>query len=485
MRLKIIAGNLLIVLVTGLVSFLVLRTQLAEELVGDVDVTVQHDKTLFARSWQLAAREFTDQVEEQARAGQVRQSFRALDQGQRRRAAYQACERVSRWFEDPSRGRSGAPDIVAITDEVGKVLARDTDLNRMFGVSLTRALPPLRRVLRLGQTAHDVWDESHENKLLQTAMAPIRDEKGAILGALVVGYDLSNGVARAEGRLLGRDIAFVRPEAVYSSTLRRSQVDALESFLFGDHAANTKQVLHSRSGAVAWSQRLADTDYFGALARLPMAPATPVAFVILADRSAMQAPLTVTWVLLLMTVIGAIATIIYGFRLGTALLRPLERIEEGLLTIINGQTNHRIDVHSAELGGLAYRINQLISLFTGDSETDEQGRVSRVPGAPYVPQSPTLESVVMPNPALAGQNQDARLAAQLGAVKEEEHYRQLYAALRTHAQKTGAPVPVEAEFVAQMQRRAAQVQQQQGGRAVRFVAEVQGRNLEFRPLIVS
>ena len=54
--------------------------------------------------------------------------------------------------------------------------------------------------------------------------------------------------------------------------------------------------------------------------------------------------------------------------------KPIEQIEEGLLTIVNGNTQHRINVEHAELGGIVYRINQLVASLTG--EGDEGGEDS-------------------------------------------------------------------------------------------------------------
>jgi len=49
------------------------------------------------------------------------------------------------------------------------------------------------------------------------------------------------------------------------------------------------------------------------------------------------------------------------------------QIEEGLLKVINGEFEYRFDVKSAEVGGLGYRINQLISVLTGEDEEEENG----------------------------------------------------------------------------------------------------------------
>ncbi len=53
----------------------------------------------------------------------------------------------------------------------------------------------------------------------------------------------------------------------------------------------------------------------------------------------------------------------------------VEEIEEGVLRIINGDVTHRFEVRSSEFGGLAYRVNQLVAVLTGEEEeTEEESR---------------------------------------------------------------------------------------------------------------
>ena len=118
------------------------------------------------------------------------------DAAERRARAHAAANGIGDWFRDPSRsGKLGRPDVVVITDETGTVVARDADPNRMHGQKLSKALPKLREVLSEGRVETDVWaDEAQAMTTQQLAMAPIRDERGKILGALVVGYGITDGV---------------------------------------------------------------------------------------------------------------------------------------------------------------------------------------------------------------------------------------------------------------------------------------------------
>src|SRR6185503_21381986 len=110
-----------------------------------------------------------------------------------------------------------------------------------------------------------------------------------------------------------------------------------------------------------------------------------------------------------------------GWSLGSYISRPLATLEEGLLAILNGQTDKRFDLDHAELGGLAFRIDQLLNQLMGVEEdnTDEQGRVSKAPTAASfgdalaVDRSGNLPQVPGSNPAL-------------GQEPAEQYYRRLY-----------------------------------------------------------
>ena len=76
--------------------------------------------------------------------------------------------------------------------------------------------------------------------------------------------------------------------------------------------------------------------------------------------------------LLVLMGIAGIFVIVVGALLGGHFLKPVMAIEEGLLKVINGEYEYRFDVKSAEVGGLSYRINQLIGVLMGEEEEDEE-----------------------------------------------------------------------------------------------------------------
>ncbi len=500
MRLKIIAGNLGVVVLLGLVAYFTVTSQLRTQLSNELEADIDNQRVLFDRSFRLSALEFLDLVRDRAATRQLRDIFGGLDLDSRRTRAFEAAEATHAWFGDPARGGRGAPDIVAVVDDTGKIIARDGARNVMFGKALGGSLPALAQALKTGDPAHDVWLEDEQKKVLQTAIAPIRSETGTILGALVVGYDLSNGLASSEAKVLKRDIAFVIDGNVYSSSLDGSRSKDLKEFLFGGAKATTQSVLGGQMAASqAWRVTLGGDEYTGVTSRLPLAPSLPVGFTVLGDRTVRMQLASTANVILIMLVLGALLVIGYGFAIGTSIMRPIEEIEEGILAVINGKTDLRLETDSAELGGLAFRINQLLNVFTGTEEASEdaEGKTSVPPAASHWKDAEFADApgAGAAAPAAGGAAaaapaeeviDDPALAAKLGAESEAAYndrvYRE-YAAAKQALGENVSNIPQD-RFAQRLKGRADALVQKHGCRMVRFQVHTQNNQVVLRPVLI-
>lgn len=494
MRLKIIGGNLIAVLLLGLVSYLVVGARLRGELTEEINSQLGNDQTLLDRSWRLASLEFLRHVADKAAESEVRAVFTGLDEAGRRTRAFEAANEIATWLGDPARGRGGQPDIVAFTDETGKVIARNADRNRMYGANLAAELPALRNVLSGRPAVHDVWNKADEQKIFQTAVAAIRNESGTVLGALVVGYDVSNGLAQREAQILGRDVAFVIDGKVYSSSLPADAVEGLKAHLFGPAVAQTRAALAGQAISPRWDAQLGAAEYVGVTAPLPMSQSVQVAYVVLANKTARMAIASVANIIVVAMVLFIVVVVVYGWVVGSSFERPIEEIEEGVLAVINGRTDLRLDIQSAELGGLAYRINQLLNVFTGVSEAeseDEEGRVSRPPepaawkDSAFADQTATIQGAA----AGGGANdaiEDSALAAQLAAEAEDAYYARVYSEYVAAKQAIGENVGniPQDKFAQRLKQNEAALVQKHGCRMVRFQVQSRGNQVILRPVII-
>lgn len=484
MRTKIIAGNLVAVLVVGLVSYLVVSSQLQGKLLSELNAEVATDSALFERTWRLSGLEFVARVDELAGEDASHRVFLALDENGRRNSANQRADRVAGLFE---RHKREAPEVVAVTDADGRIIARNQNVNRMHGDDLKPQLRTLAGVLERGRPALDVWSfRQGQPKLLQTAIAPIRDVDGTIVGSLIVGYDMSNGMASRAGQLLGRDVVFFTEGAVYSSSLDGTNLAALDEALFTQHRAATASALAGGDASDVWAAEIGAREYLGVTGALPLAASTQVAYAVLADRTAALATASPVTTILVMTAIGLLLVLVYGFMIGTSLIKPIEQMEEGVLAVINGRTDLRLDIESAELGGLAYRINQLLNVFTGTPEEDSDGRVSSAPEAAWASDAGSTPSAPVRAAEANAEDEDPALAAKLAEEAEDAYYERIFQEYVAAKEAQGENVSsiTKERFVQRLQANEQSLLKKHGCRMVRFQVQVRGAQVNLRPVII-
>ena len=500
MRLKIVAGNLAVVVLLGLVAYLTVSGQLRAQRTNELESAIDNDRLLFDRSFRLSALEFEDFVASRAATRQMLDIFGGLDLDSRRTRAYEAAEATHAWLGDPARGGRGSPDIVLVVDETGRVVARNGARNVMFGKALIPTIPALGIALKTGSSRHDVWLEDEQNKVLQTAVAPIRTETGTVLGALVVGWDLSNGFAASEGKLLGRDVAFIVDGKVYGSSLEGSAARDLRTFLFGTGAASTKAVLTNQSlSTQPWRVTLAGQEYTGVTSRLPMAPSVPVAYAVLGNRTLATQLASTANVIVIMLVVGALLVIGYGLAIANSIMRPIEAIEEDVLAVINGKTDLRLQTDSPELGGLAFRINQLLNVMTGTEEAteDEEGKISVPPSEGHWKDAEFSDKAQpAANPSgVSGTNSavnpdeivdDPEIASKLASETEDEYNDRVYREYVSAKQQLGenvASIPKD-RFCQRLKGRGDALLQKHGCRMVRFQVHTVNEQVVLRPVLI-
>jgi hypothetical protein len=483
MRLKLIAGNLVIVLLVGLGSYLVVRTQLRAELSKELEEGIGDDSELFARSWRADGSRLAEGVSRRAASNSARNVFTASGETKRRGRAFDAAQDVSKWFQNPARGRRGRPHIVAVIDETGRVIARDTDRNRMFGEQLLNQVPILRGVLERGASRYGVWH--HQDKLLQVGAAAIRNDQGGVVGALLVGYDLSNGFAKGEARLIGHDLLFIMSDRIYSTSTSVDVRDALQESLYSPPLDNgTKAALRGKP-TLPWTATLALDDYVGVTAALPMARGVEAGYVVLADLGKHTALAGVATMILWLTLLGLIGVAIYGFIIANNIMDPIEQMEDDILAVINGRGDVRLEVETVELGGLSYRVNQLINLFTGVAEEDAEGRAVTSSGAWEAVSATGADLGAHPSSAGPIESDDPELVA-LAALTEDEYFSQLYKDYIAAKESVGEDVSSipEGRFIERIRGNAEHLVKKHGAQMVRFKVETIGGQVNLKPVVI-
>ncbi len=481
MRLKLIAGNAIILLLVGLGSYWLVRSQLEQGLSSALEARVEGAAALFGRSWRADGARLTDDVSERAASSQVRQVFEAAGEDNRRRRAFDVAQSVSRWFQDPARGRDGPPHIVALVDETGRVIARDTDPNRMHRQSLLKSVPAVGSALKTGSPRYGVFLD--QGKLVRVAVAPARSEDGGIVGALLVGYDLSNGFAKREAELLGQDVLFITSDAVYSTSTSVGVRDALQDALYDAPLETSTRAALVGKRSVPWRVSLRGDDYVGVTTPLPDVSGLEAGYVLLAHHGESTALSKVADGILWLTLLGLLATALYGFMVANGVMSRVERMEDGILAVINGQGDVRLEEESADLGGLSYRVNQLINLLMGVAEEDDEGRAVTTSGGwdAIRTTSPEITAAMGPAPHM----EDPEVAS-LVNVPEAEYFTNLYreyVGAKTALGEDVSDLP-EARFVERIRGNADHLLKKHGARLVRFKVETIGDQVNLKPIVI-
>ena len=90
MRLKIVAGNLAVVVLSGLIAYVTITSQLRNERTDELESVIDSDRQLFERSFRLSSLEFEAFVASRAAQRSMTDIFAGLDLDSRRTRAYEA-----------------------------------------------------------------------------------------------------------------------------------------------------------------------------------------------------------------------------------------------------------------------------------------------------------------------------------------------------------------------------------------------------------
>lgn len=368
MRFKITAGSLAAVVLLGLACFGVVRYQLRVGADADIEAELPRVREMVRTVRRAAGLDLVRLATARAATSGIVEVFSGVEDSRRNRA-YDEAERFATELASPANGGRRA-DFVAILDDTGRVLARDLDRNALAGVDFRERSPSVDAAIR-GAAGYDIIRQ--QTLLLELAFAPIRSREGGVLGVLVVGFDLGNGTAKDTAQRVGGGVAYLFANRQHSTSLEGSAAtDLRQLFEQGAGKAALARVLASGEAVALGEVALGGRSYQLTVGALQVdSTQRTAAFAALVDRDARMQRVGPANMILLFTALAAVAVLIYGIVLGGVLLRPIEQMEEGILQVINGRTDLRLDIKSTELGGLAYRVNQLLNMMTGVSEEAE------------------------------------------------------------------------------------------------------------------
>lgn len=418
MRLKIILPNAIVVLLVGLLSYVVVRQRLLTiDDPATVKAAVEKDSLGVAGVLQLQLLRAERWLTEHGTTDALRERLQNLgleDKGRREKTT-NALGELKRHAADAKAVFSDPPDLAAIVDKDGKAVGRSEDPQTYAGDDFGKEYPALVAALKENRSGSDIWLSSRFAHKHLVSYAPVRDASGAAIGAVVLAWSLSDqrlaGMSDGAAALVVIENGAPKVKAKANENVAPGLTNELEGSL-KDMCARA-----IANGADSFTT----PAFAGSVSALRNIGTGDRAAVAVGRRiSNIDSPDAIVWPILAAMGLGLAFVFIAGAILGGYVTDPVGRMEESLLQVINGNTNHRVQIEHAELGGLAFRINQLLNTVLGVEEdnTDEDGR-------PSVPPAPQHFQEAMAVDEARGAP-DAAQAAALAAEPEQAYYARLY-----------------------------------------------------------
>lgn len=448
MRNKIIAVNAAIVLIVGLLSFVIVRqsTLAAATNPERLKARTERDAQAVSARLQLDGLRIERWLSQRATEPAALEVFNKASDGAKGDAATAFCDSVAGAAKSAF---STAPSLVAFVDANGKLVGRNgSPLER--GDDLGAAYPLVKASIAKGVGGSDVWTTRKTDKYV-VSYAPVRDASGKAVALLVLGMGLNDAMAKVSDLTSGTGVAIYVSDGkdVTAAATSNDSVKALEQEASG--AVRTAVTTgNAASGQV-------NGTVFAASAMEGFGDGKHVAALALGSPTLIESPAALAWPVLGATVLGLVLVIVGGGFLGSYISTPINTLEEGLLAIVNGQSDKRFNLEHEELGGLAFRIDQLLNALMGVEEdnSDEDGRLSHPPSAKSYQPAQEVEA--------GGE------ASALASEPAEAYYLRLYGEYISAKKALGEPTDhiTEPTFRGRIQSMEAEASQKHG-RPVRY-----------------
>ncbi len=375
MRWKILAGNVVTVVLISLMGWFLVKGRASEALLQDVAPSVMRSVALLEAVRAQDGDQFVEAVEAASKSTEVGTVYTGESESAQREAAFVVSQSVSRHLGTLPR-RNRPAELVLLLNAEGHVLARNAERNLDAGRDLRSEFPAVRQAFD-GPVGHSVRDfiRYGDQGWMEIAVVPVIAD-GHIRGGLLAGFAVVDSAARNDGERISVGVGYIFREANHftvQSLSVGSQREKEELGAWANSAAAGGDLLVR--GRAEVRLRLGGQDYLARTMPMPGVFTQQAGAIVLRSLTDAQAPADdVAFPVLATMLLGLAMVIGYNLFVAQYFEKPIEQIEEGLLTIVNGNTQHRINVEHAELGGIVYRINQLVASLTG--EGDEGGEDS-------------------------------------------------------------------------------------------------------------
>jgi hypothetical protein len=485
MKIGLVAAIVLLALTGGIYSMV--TKELKETVTQEVETEVSRGQRMHQSIARLESLDFANLVAGLSHRAAVVAVFDKADENGRRQAAFEQCEALNAFLQ---QGGSRKADIVALIDSAGKVVARDLNVNAMYGEDLRAKYPVVALALR-GEASKDVW--TFGGRMTRVAVAPVIHPDGSTKGALLVGYVIDARDAQLKRDLLGADVgyfhdgkmatsSFVSEGAGDSAKEDGNKTQALNTVLFQSAEKWGQHAVGKGAPTELFHLSLDGREYAAMAAPLQgNAFSKTSGVIILKSLSDLIEPVNDTGFKLI--AFGVLAIFVaLGASVMTALrfIKPLDKIELGVAEIINGNIDYMFKPVGQDFEGLSNALNVMLARLMGREEPNEEEGEDEADEANKWKSEQMLVEEASAS-ATAGNDPEA---ATLGQEAEPIYYARIFneyvAALKTQSKPTKG-ITVQA-FTAKLRLIEGGLRQKWKCRAVRFRVNAHGDTVTLKPV---
>jgi hypothetical protein len=485
MKIGLVAAAVLLVFTLGVHA--VITQNLKESVIHEVESDVSRAQRMHQSIARLESLDFANLVAGLAHRPGVVGIFDKTDETAKRQSAFEQCEGLNAYLASGSR----KADIVAVIDSVGKVVARDLNVNAMYGEDLRAKYPAVGTALK-GEATKDVWTFS--NRMTRVAVAPIATPEGVIRGALLVGYVLNARDAQLKHDLLGTEVAYFHDGKVHTSSFIAegigdsakedgNRTQALNAVLFTLGDKPGQQAVQKQAPTELFHFLLDGHEYAAVAAPLFGNAFDKTSGVVLLNSITSEMD-RVSGVGLKIIGFGVLAILVaLGAAVMTALrfIKPLDKIELGVADIINGNIDYTFKPVGPDFEGLSNSLNVMMARLLGrDEPNEDEVEEESDESQRWRSEQMLVEEIAAPSGEPSNDPQVQALAQENETQYFARIYAEYVAALKSQSKPT-AGITVQA-FTTKLRLVEGGLKQKWKCRSVRFRVVVQGDLVTLKPV---
>lgn len=374
MRWKIIVANAIIVVLVGLVMGALLWSQLRQDLASRSQMVQSASQAVAAANAQmkLDALQIEHWLNDQVAQSSAREPFEASVATARGEVATKQANRLYDAAVQTSSLSHVRPAIIAFVDVRGIALGRNGN-NLMRGDDIGHAHPEMQRAVAQGKSGSEIWYVPNLAQQWFVSFVPVRSAAGEVLGSIIYGTPMNDErLTQIAEKTSGSAIAIMvqGPRGIDIPAKSRF-VSASDINILSDKSLAEKIIGSVTPDPV--EQPFSQAKKWVVVSALVSGYGGPTAALVrVAPAVSVNLLSTLVYPIATAVILGIVMVMISGWIFSSYITKPIEKIENDLLQIVNGNTELRLDIEHAVLGGVVFSINALLNQFTGVKETPQE-----------------------------------------------------------------------------------------------------------------